>query len=71
MELITGKDRAVTGVDGRLFHSRIHRLKKEYLWTSTKAGKGLNVELWDFLVQEVLLQGDKKCYNSAFVLRVH
>ena len=71
MDLLTGKDGAVTAVDGSLFLTGIHRPKKECLQASTKAGESLYVILWDFLVQEVLRDnslGRGKATNSYWIL---
>ena len=54
MDFNTSKDEAVKAVDRRLFHTAIHRQKKEYLQASTIAVKRVNIILWDFLLQEKL-----------------
>ena len=51
MDVNTGKDGAVAAVDGRLFHTGIHRENKRAVVlnnSSTKAGERLYAILWDF-----------------------
>ena len=64
MDVNTGKDGAVAAVDGRLFHTGIHRENKRAVVlnnSSTKAGERLYVILWDFpLVQEVLKDNSRR-----------
>ena len=64
MDVNTGKDGAVATVDGRLFHTGIHRENKRAVVlnnSSTKAGERLYVILWDFpLVREVLRDNSRR-----------
>ena len=70
----TGKDGAVAAVDGRLFHTGIHRENKRAVVlnnSSTKAGERLYFILWDFpLVQEVLKDNSRRAkrLNYSYLL---
>jgi len=54
-----GKDGAVTAVDGRLFHTGIHRPQKRVLVGSNKSGKRLKAMghcLFQFREHDVVVQ---------------
>ena len=64
MDVSTGKDGAVTAIDGRLFHTGTHRENERAVVLnnlSTRVGERLYVILWDFpLVQEVFKDNSRR-----------